>query len=1033
MSNQSTDPLTFDLLLDKHEKGYRARVIHGPVGEEKHEFVLPFSVQELRTFLELPNDLYRHLRISPQLTGAGKPLDPESFGTRLFKAVFAEGIYTSLMWSIDEARRQNSFLRVRLHLNEVPELAILPWEYLFNPKNNQSFALSADSSGGQSFQLETLIESQFDKQQGNFDAMKAEVSKTEIQINTNGGTSVGRNVNTGGGDFIGRDQIVVESGAYVFINQGQPVQIQQLTPPKPTRPPTIVGFVGRDQELSYFADKLTNKHLAVITGMAGVGKTAVAAVMTTWVVNNPDQVFWHSFHKGESIDTVIWQLAGFLAWHGHDSLWRILQSTRLSGTKPPPVETLFDYLLPLVRGGNYVLCFDDFHFVDEDPALNYLAERLRNAITEGNLSLIVTSRRMPEFARIIEFDALTGLRQSDTRRLLIARGVTLTEPQINELYNRTSGNAEFLTLAIDALQQAKDPEDLIKRLATTGDVESYLMKEVDDTLTGQERKLMTAVALLLGYPGTREAIEAILNIGSLWRSLRHLHERHLLTTRDSALGTEYGQHAIVQAFYYEQISRQQRPKLHHCAGDYYAKEEPDLLRSGIHYEHAGEYALAVQQVTADIWLLINQGHAQMVRRLLESSVDKDLEQELQAKVNITLGWLTINDTHIQESQEYYYKALSILNSLANSPTVQQLKVEICWRMGELLRDQSLPEALHWCQQGLQELGEHDTSEQAGIVYCLIGNLQIETGEYDFALNALKHGLSLLPEVISRWRLYGTIDIGRVYEHWGDIETFNSYMLEALEMSKQLQDTPSMLAVLNNLATIKDQRGDWTGAITDYKEALQLADKWANSSYQMVLTINLGRLYMLIGEDEEAHKYLKQGLDLTRSSHSILFEIMALCNLADLYLRQRQLQLTELMLNDAKQKVQEIEADAQLPELYRLWAQLRLEQNQSAQKEINQSLKLAKKKKMSLEEGKSLRIQGQVLLTAGDRHRALKAFKRSLKLLATEPYESALTKMYWGFALMANEESDQGNIFLQEAQLTFHGLGAKRDLAKLELK
>ncbi len=141
-------------------------------------------------------------------------------------------------------------------------------------------------------------------------------------------------------------------------------------PPEPTKPPEIIGFVGRDQELTYFVNMLETSHLAVIAGMAGVGKTALAATLVTLCARESSRIFWHSFHEGEGIDAVIWNLAGFLAWHGQDELWKLLQSTRLTGGQPPPAETLFDYLLQLVRDGNYLLCFDDFHHVDDDPVLN---------------------------------------------------------------------------------------------------------------------------------------------------------------------------------------------------------------------------------------------------------------------------------------------------------------------------------------------------------------------------------------------------------------------------------------------------------------------------------------------------------------------------------------------------------------------------------------------------------------------------------------------------------------------------------------
>ena len=350
-------------------------------------------------------------------------------------------------------------------------------------------------------------------------------------------------------------------------------------PPEPIKPPTVFGFVGRDSELTYFAEVLEESHIAVIAGMAGVGKTALASTLIGEVVREPSRVFWHSFHEGEGIDAVIWNLAGFLAWHGKDDLWKLLQSVRLSTGQPPPIETLFGYLLH-----NYLFCFDDFHHVDDDPMLNQLVERLREVLLAGHLSLIITSRRVPEFVTIAQFKAMDGLSAQDALRLLQSKGVQLTNKQIDQIYALTAGNAEFLILAIDALRKALDPEDLLERLAGTDDIERYLISEVDDALTGQERTVMNALAVLLGYMATRDTIEAVVDRGNVFRTLRGLAERHLLIVQETDAGRTYRQHDLVREFYYEMSSRRQRKKLHGRAGEYYRDEEQDLLLAGIHYE-----------------------------------------------------------------------------------------------------------------------------------------------------------------------------------------------------------------------------------------------------------------------------------------------------------------------------------------------------------------------------------------------------------------------------------------------------------------
>jgi tetratricopeptide (TPR) repeat protein len=125
--------LNFDLLIYPDDNGYHARLLHSPVGEGATvQFALPFGEDELRAFLGVNLEGMRHVRISTPANQASGSLTPQDFGERLFAAVFAGNISNALQRSLDEARRQQAGLRIRLRLDaNAPGLAALPWEYLY--------------------------------------------------------------------------------------------------------------------------------------------------------------------------------------------------------------------------------------------------------------------------------------------------------------------------------------------------------------------------------------------------------------------------------------------------------------------------------------------------------------------------------------------------------------------------------------------------------------------------------------------------------------------------------------------------------------------------------------------------------------------------------------------------------------------------------------------------------------------------------------------------------------------------------------
>ena len=119
--------MDFDLLIERSDTLYRVRVLHSPCGQAIGEFGLQASDELNSCWGGIRKSRLRERHIHSQ------ELDEiREFGTRLFGAVFARKIETCLFRSLDEAKRQDKRLRLQLRLSDVPELASLPWEYLYN-------------------------------------------------------------------------------------------------------------------------------------------------------------------------------------------------------------------------------------------------------------------------------------------------------------------------------------------------------------------------------------------------------------------------------------------------------------------------------------------------------------------------------------------------------------------------------------------------------------------------------------------------------------------------------------------------------------------------------------------------------------------------------------------------------------------------------------------------------------------------------------------------------------------------------------
>ncbi len=140
--------LNFDLLIDPTPTGYQARVIDGPAGQATTHFTLPASITQPRDQLALVGGAIRHFQfVDPaadvdSAVALPPPLDPHQFGQELYQAVFAGAVGDSWRQSLDRARAQHAGLRLRLRLSDAPELATLPWEYLYLPAMRRFLVLS---------------------------------------------------------------------------------------------------------------------------------------------------------------------------------------------------------------------------------------------------------------------------------------------------------------------------------------------------------------------------------------------------------------------------------------------------------------------------------------------------------------------------------------------------------------------------------------------------------------------------------------------------------------------------------------------------------------------------------------------------------------------------------------------------------------------------------------------------------------------------------------------------------------------------
>ena len=131
----------FDLQIEPAGEKYRVRLLNAPTGQATSEFVLPFTDIELGNFLSRIGQVRRTMRRvdAPELQAA------KEFGGKLFGAIFSGEMIAQLRGSMEQASDKEHGLRIRLRLTDVPALADLPWEFLYDANQNHFLTTSSET------------------------------------------------------------------------------------------------------------------------------------------------------------------------------------------------------------------------------------------------------------------------------------------------------------------------------------------------------------------------------------------------------------------------------------------------------------------------------------------------------------------------------------------------------------------------------------------------------------------------------------------------------------------------------------------------------------------------------------------------------------------------------------------------------------------------------------------------------------------------------------------------------------------------
>lgn len=140
------EALLLHVAIEHTENGLMTRIVSSPVGQAGASFVSPMTSDERNGFWTSAStsiDLAAGDRSVEQVSTQSALV--QSVGRRLFHALFANDLLSTLRGSFALAYQQSAPLHLRLTLPDSASLLTLPWEYLYDPERHEFLSLSPHS------------------------------------------------------------------------------------------------------------------------------------------------------------------------------------------------------------------------------------------------------------------------------------------------------------------------------------------------------------------------------------------------------------------------------------------------------------------------------------------------------------------------------------------------------------------------------------------------------------------------------------------------------------------------------------------------------------------------------------------------------------------------------------------------------------------------------------------------------------------------------------------------------------------------
>jgi LuxR family maltose regulon positive regulatory protein len=383
------------------------------------------------------------------------------------------------------------------------------------------------------------------------------------------------------------------------------------------------GLLDRD-DLLQLLDRAVTKRVTVISAPPGSGKTSL---LRAWAdrSTNPRRVAFVSVDRDQQSAQSFWSAVLEAIRSPERS---IDPETQSGSTAALDDDQMGDRVLSEVAGqvDPVVLIIDDLHELRSADALTQLGHLV--ATLPWSARVVLSSRRDPPIRlhRLRLADEIAEIRAGDlqftereTRELLAASGISLSDAGVAALHRRTEGWAAGLRLAVISLSGHPDPERFVAEFSGNDRaIGEYLMAEMLERQPAGVQSMLLRTSLVDGLNG--ELADLLAGRSGSEQMLLELEEANAFVVSLDAQRTWFRYHHLLADFLRLELRRtfaDEVPDLHRLAARWFA-DHGDVVEAVRHTLAAGDWPDAARLVADHSFRWVLDGQAGTIRAVLQA-------------------------------------------------------------------------------------------------------------------------------------------------------------------------------------------------------------------------------------------------------------------------------------------------------------------------------------------------------------------------------------------------------------------------------